>query len=229
MRLLPLSTASEGAPAGRRWERVLSPVERLSEILFGLIMVLSITGSLSIAESDRGDVRQMLVAALGCNTAWGIVDAVMYLMTALLERHRGRSLLAALRSEPDPLRAHRVIAGELPPLVARSIPGTALEHLRQELLAVSEPPRAGLTRRDLAGALGVFLLVFVSTLPVVVPFLLPLEPRRALRLSNAVALVLLFLVGYRVGKYVGDRPLAVGFSMVATGVVLVAVTMALGG
>jgi hypothetical protein len=42
MRLLPLSTASEGDPAGRRWERVLSPVERLSEILFvatGVVLV----------------------------------------------------------------------------------------------------------------------------------------------------------------------------------------------
>jgi hypothetical protein len=222
------STAIDAAPAARGRERVLSPVERLSEILFGLIMVLTITGSISVG-SDGDDVRAMLVGALGCNTAWGIVDAVMYLMATLLERHRGQALLDAIRGDPDPSRARRAIAAELPPLVARSLPEAALEQVRRDLVALAEPPRAGLGRRDLLGALGVFLLVFVSTLPVVMPFLLPLEPRTALRASNAVAVVLLFVLGYRVGNHVARRPLAVGLSMVAIGVVLVAMTMALGG
>ena len=58
---------------------MLSPVERHGEILFGLIMALSFTCTLSVAESGRAEVRTMLFAALGCNLAWGIVDAVMYL------------------------------------------------------------------------------------------------------------------------------------------------------
>ena len=45
--------------------RVLDPVERLSEILFGLIMVLTFTGSLSVAEAGRDDVRAMLIGAIG--------------------------------------------------------------------------------------------------------------------------------------------------------------------
>ena len=220
---------TEGAPTARGWERVLSPVERLSEILFGLIMVLSITGSISVAESGRDSVRLMLVGAIGCNTAGGIVDAVMYLMATLLVRHRSAALHSAVRSDPDTGRARRVIAAELPPLVAASIRAAELEHVRQELVGMAEAPRAGLTRRDLLGALGVFLLVVLSTVPVAAPFLLPLEPRRALRLSHAVAIVLLFLVGYRTGRYVGNRPLAVGLSMVALGVALVGITIALGG
>jgi hypothetical protein len=44
-------------------------------------MALSFTGSLSVAESGREEIRTMLVGAIGCNTAWGIVDAVMYLIT----------------------------------------------------------------------------------------------------------------------------------------------------
>ena len=66
-------------------DRVLEPVERLSEILFGLIMALTITGAVSVATADRLAIRTMLLAALGCNLAWGIIDAGMYLMARLGE------------------------------------------------------------------------------------------------------------------------------------------------
>jgi hypothetical protein len=46
--------------------RVLEPAERIAEVLFGLIMVLTFTGSLSIAEAGRDDIRAMLIGALGC-------------------------------------------------------------------------------------------------------------------------------------------------------------------
>jgi hypothetical protein len=45
-------------------DRVLEPVERLSEILFGLIMALTITGAVSVATADRFTIRTMLFAAL---------------------------------------------------------------------------------------------------------------------------------------------------------------------
>lgn len=51
--------------------RLLDPIQRISEVLFGLIMAVTIIGSLSIATADRGEVRTVLVAALGCNLAWG--------------------------------------------------------------------------------------------------------------------------------------------------------------
>ena len=61
----------------RSSKHVLEPIDRISEVLFGLIMVLTFTGSLSVAEADRGEVRTMLIGALGCNIAWGIIDAVL--------------------------------------------------------------------------------------------------------------------------------------------------------
>jgi hypothetical protein len=60
----------------RSSKRVLEPTDRVSEILFGLIMVLTFTGSLSVAEAGRDDVRTMLIGALGCNLAWGIIDLI---------------------------------------------------------------------------------------------------------------------------------------------------------
>lgn len=220
---------AEKAPARRRWEYVLSPVERLSEILYGLVMALAITGSLSVAANGEEDVHRMLAAAIGCNTAWGIVDGLMYLLSLLILRHRGRALVAALQAAPDPERAQRTIRDHLPPLVAAAIRKPGLEQIHRQLAGMKEVPGAGLTGRDLLGALAVFLLVFVSTLPVVVPFVLPLTPRRALHVSRGVALVLLFAVGFRLGRYVEYRPLVVGGAMIALGASLVGIVVALGG
>ena len=192
-------------------------------------MVLSITGSLSVAEAGASDVRTMLIAAIGCNTAWGLVDAVMYLIDRLVERHRARALLEQLRREPDPLVGLEMVAARLPEVLAEVVRPAELEHVRRELVARTNVPDPGLTGRDLLGALGVFLLVFLSTLPVVLPFLLPLEPRVALRVSNGVAIVLLFVAGVSVGKFVSYPPLLVGLGSVALGAVLVAITIALGG
>jgi hypothetical protein len=57
--------------------RYLDPASQLSEILFGLIMVLTVTltAGLSVTEGKAG-VRQLLIAVIGCNLAWGIIDAV---------------------------------------------------------------------------------------------------------------------------------------------------------
>lgn len=168
-----------------RWNgRVLDPVERVSEILFGLIMVLTFTGSISVAEAGREEVRTMLFGAIGCNLAWGIVDAVMYLLTSLVERQR-----------------------------ATSAPGE----------------RASLTTQDARGAVETFLLVVVCTLPVIVPFIVFSDAVRALRVSNGIAVAMLFLGGYALGRYSGLHPWKLGVSMTALGILLVGITMALGG
>src|SRR5947199_3354239 len=85
----------------RSSKRLLDPIDRVSEILFGLIMVLTFTGSLSIAEAGRDDVRTMLIGALGCNLAWGIIDGVLYLMGCLAEKGRGLVTFGALRNTAD--------------------------------------------------------------------------------------------------------------------------------
>ena len=68
---------------------ILDPVDRASEILFGLIMALTFTCSLSVAQAGESEVRTMLMGALGCNLAWGVIDGVFYLMARLVERGEG--------------------------------------------------------------------------------------------------------------------------------------------
>jgi len=211
-------------------KRVLEPSERIAEVLFGLIMVLTFTGSLSVAESGRDDVRAMLIGALGCNVAWGIIDGLLYVMGCLAERSRSLAVYQAVRGAMDPAHSRQLIAGALPPVIASVLQPADLDRMRQRLLELTKlPARPGLTGSDWRGALGVFLLVVLSTFPVAVPFLVIQNATRALRVSNAVAVAMLFVAGVAFGRSVGWHPLAVGVVMVALGSALVALTMALGG
>jgi VIT1/CCC1 family predicted Fe2+/Mn2+ transporter len=214
----------------RSAKRVLEPVERLSEVLFGLIMVLTFTGSLSVAEAGRDDVRAMLIGALGCNVAWGIIDAVLYLMGWLAEETRGLRILHAVRKATDPEAARRLIADAMPPVVASILEPAELDAMSLRLQQLPMPPeRPGLGKDAWRGAVGVFLLVFLSTFPVAIPFILMSSAGPALRVSNAIAIVLLFLTGHAFGRITGRHPLVFGIAMVALGSVLVAMTIALGG
>lgn len=211
-----------------RTRRVLDPVSRASEILFGLIMVLTFTLSLGATGAGREDVRVMLVGALGCNLAWAIIDAILYLMAAHGERMLGARTVAAIR-EASPPEAHRLILETVPEVVAPALSPADLERMRLHLLAApGEGAATGTGRDDCLAALAVFLLVFVAVLPVMVPFLVVEGVQTALRVSNAVAIVLLFLTGYAFGRESG-HPWRAGLSMVAVGLVLVAVALLLGG
>ena len=210
--------------------RVLEPIDRVSEVLFGLIMVLTFTGSLSVAEAGRDDVRTMLIGALGCNLAWGIIDGVLYLMGCLAEKGRGLLTFRAVRKTTDPKEAQRRIADALPSVVASVLEPVELESLYQRLKQLPEPSdHVQLHRDDWLGAVGVFLLVFLCTFPVVIPFIFMHNAGPALRVSNAVAIVMLFLTGYAFGRMTGRHPWLVGISTIVLGLILVGLTMALGG
>lgn len=81
----------------RKWG-VLEPIDRITEVIFGLLMAMTFIGSLSVATAGREEARLMLVAAFGCNLAWGLADAVIYLLRTWTERTRARTLLARLQA-----------------------------------------------------------------------------------------------------------------------------------
>ena len=222
-------TAVRRSPLQARFARPLEPIDRVSEGLFGLIMALTVTCSISAATAGRQDVRTMLFGALGANLAWGVIDAIMYLMACFAERGQGIDTLRSLRRAADPQEGRQIIADALPPVVASVLQAADLERLRQQLAQLPEPPRPRLNKTDLMGALAVFLWVVLIALPVVIPFVLVQDARLALRLSNLVAVVLLFMAGYKLGQTAGGSAWATGVGMVVVGGALVAMTIALGG
>jgi hypothetical protein len=176
---------------------MLDPVERISEILFGLIIALTITDAVGIATSDHFQIRTMLFAALGCNLAWGIIDGGMYLMARIGESGRNAIVAQAVRETANREDAHRLIVNELPPLLGLIFRPTELELIRARLNQIPASavcPR--LTRRDWLGALGVCVLVILSTFPIVHPFIVFENASLALRASNTLAVIMLFICGY---------------------------------
>jgi VIT1/CCC1 family predicted Fe2+/Mn2+ transporter len=207
---------------------VLDPVDRSSEILFGLIMALTFTTTFEVATAGHADLRTMLIGALGCNLAWGLVDGVMFVVTRSVEKHRFHSRIRAVQAAA-PADARRILEQELPEGWDLLLEERDLERLTERARAAALPPAPGVTAEDLRGGLAVLLLVFFSTLPVALPFLLFGDLYRASRVSDAVAIVMLFLIGMRLGHHSGRRPLLVGLTMVAIGMALSAIAIRLGG
>lgn len=209
---------------------VLEPGDRLAEILFGLIMVLTFTGSLSVATADRLEVKVMLVGALGCNIAWGLIDAIMFIMARLNERGSDRKTALAVKRARSAPEAHALIRQSVPPVVAKTLSEDTLEQVRSRIAAFEiDSPAPRISRDDLRGALGVFLIVAASTFPVILPFVIMSDLALAMRVSNLIAVVMLAFIGHAYGRASGFSPWWTAGSMVVLGMALVAITIALGG
>ncbi|VVO38682.1 hypothetical protein [Pseudomonas fluorescens] len=210
--------------------RVLDPVERITEVIFGLLMAMTFTGTMSVATAGQEAERTMMIAALGCNLAWGLADAVMYLLRTLIERTRNRTLRANLSGTTDAATGQALIADALPPRIAAVVGTDELESLRRRVIESSSMPlQPRLGWDDFKGAVGVFLLVVFSTFPLVVPFLLLDQTDLAVRASNLVGLAVLFIAGWLLAKYAGAKPWQGGIALAVTGAVLITAIIALGG
>jgi VIT1/CCC1 family predicted Fe2+/Mn2+ transporter len=173
----------------------------------------------------------MLVGAIGCNLAWAIIDGVFFLMGSLADKGSALVTLKSFRASTDPAKSRGILADALPPLVASVVQPGELDAIGARLKALPEPaPQASLDRNDWLGAITVMALVFLSTFPVAIPFMVIDSAGPALRVSNAVAITMLFVAGCAYGRVVGrPHPWKVGVGMVLLGAGLVAMAIPLGG
>ena len=223
------AATSRDDPFTTESRRLLQPVDRISEILFGLLMAVTIVGSLSIATAGKEEVRTVLIAALGCNLAWGLVDAVMYLVRELTEKTRRHALAQRIRGA-EAEAAHRMIALALPSGLAALVGPAELEAMRARLVALPAGGRPRLSFEDWLSALGVFLFVVVATFPVVLPFMFVHHLPTAMEYSRYITLAMLFAAGDGLGRYAGhSRPVITGALMALLGAALILAIMALGG
>ena len=63
----------------------------------------------------------LLVAALGCNIAWGLIDACFYLITATFEREQFRRLGRRMREVPDTAAAAALLSARFDELLAMGL------------------------------------------------------------------------------------------------------------
>jgi hypothetical protein len=215
-------------------QKYLTPGESLGEILFGLIMVLTftLTAGIELREEGREGARQLLIATIGCNLAWGLIDGVMYLMNCLFDRSRRTRIILAIQRAKDQDAALAVIERELNPALAAVTSAGDRTRLYESILSLisrATPEKSRVEKEDLYGALASFLMVFLSTIPAAVPFMFISQPYVALRVSNFLLIAMLFFVGYKWAQYTQISRFGMGFGLMLIGLVLVALAVALGG
>lgn len=209
---------------------VLDPPGRLAEVLFGLIMVLTFTGTISVSNAGKQDLRELIWAALGCNLAWGLVDAIMYIMDTLIGRARSIGQLKKIRETKSMDVSREIIRDSISPLVADLLNDDEIDRLSEKMKQLPETTiRNSMTTKDFLIAGQIFLLVFLSTFPVALPLLLFNDVAVAMRASNGVALLLLFAAGFSLARYSGLRPVVTALAYAGIGIFLVAITIILGG
>lgn len=209
----------------------LDPADRLGEILFGLIMALGFTGAVRLGR-EEADNHALLIGIFGCNLAWAIVDGVMFVLTELFERGRQARVTRDVLNAPNEESALQRIGDELDsPLLALATPEERLQIHRRalDLLRRSKPEQPRVRREDILGGVAVGLIIILATLPVVIPFLIFRKPDVAVRVSNLIALTQLFLLGDWWGRMIGGRALRIAVGLTLVGVMLVLITIVLGG
>jgi hypothetical protein len=221
--------------------RYLDPIDRLAEIIYGLLIVMTFTMAFRAFDSSvasnveavaTAGVTQLFIAAIGCTIAWGLIDGVIYVLTSVADRGAKQRMITAIQQAPDDAAAAAAVATHLDASLEPVTSDEERARLYHDIVAQlrdNEPRRVGVKREDVYGAVALFLLALVATLPVVIPLLFISDPFVALRASNLIAIVMLFIAGYRWAKHAGGKPLWFGFLTAGIGVVLVLVAIPLGG
>jgi len=212
----------------------LKPNESLTQLVSGLIVVLTFTLAASVASGGGQEgARAALFGAIGANASWAMINAVLYIMDTAFDRNRQIRIGRAIASNLDEATALAAIRNELDPYLASVTRADDREQLyrnvRNALTHGHLPRRTAFLRDDLMGAIAVSCLTLAATVPAILPLLIIDHPWLALRVSNLLVIGSLFLVGYHWAKYVDANPWLAGFGLTALGVTLVAIAIIVGG
>ncbi len=212
--------------------RYLEPSERMSELLFGLIMTLTFTlGASLVIEEGPEATRELLISVIGCNIAWGIIDGLLYIFNAMYARGAPYRAALALRKR-GPEISRQKLREHLDQEYAGALTDRTKEAVCSELIqALSQlaPERVRMTREDLWGALASFWLVFATAIPAVAPFLVFDDRMLAIRVSNLLLVALLYVIGLEWAGYINANRQRIALGMAFFGLLLVQFTIALGG
>lgn len=213
--------------------RHLTAGERLGELLFGLIMTLTFTLTAGFVVGESPDAaRELLIATIGCNIAWGIIDGGLLILGRVFDRGRAARIGRAIRASGDDQQAMAAVAAEMDEYVEHVTTPAARQQLYAHIVGkVRSSPgqRAGVRGEDWLAALGVFWLVVFASFPAALPFYFIDEPWLALRVSNAILIALFFVIGYRWAGYTTIKPWRAATSLTLFGIAMVAAAIALGG
>jgi chorismate mutase len=210
----------------------LTPSERLSQALYGLILVLTVISAIEITISkQQQSASTLLTAALGTCIAWGMVDAVIYVLTGIHERNHHVRFVSRVKNKSKK-EAIDQIEDELDDSLIGVLEKEEKDRIAEQIfLTVNHavPKRQHVKKDDVLGGIASFLISFIVVLPTMVPFVLDIKLALAIRLSNVIAVMMLFIVGFVSGGREGMNRIRWALTITILGVVIVLVTILLGG
>jgi len=171
-----------------------------SEPMFGVIMVVCFTSVLR-AFPDASDqvVRTILISALFCCIAWGLVDGIFYAWEAHYELEKKKKLQAqAHKAQGDPKNARELVEDDL----GDTIVDLMDEKDKEQIYQIIEKNVFGVDlgsvsiKEDILTVLIAFSLVVGSSIIVMLPFLWISPATAALKVSNIAGILLLFVMGF---------------------------------
>lgn len=221
--------------------RFIDPIDRLSETVFSILILLTFTLAFRIVRlsadtasaSSLEEANELLIGALGAILAWGVIDGVMYALISLFERGEKHRLLYSIQAAESDAQAVEAIADELDYILEPISEETVRQELYNSILVHlrgSQPRPIGFTRDDLTGAFSHVVVAILAVLPSLAPlFLLRHDFELAIRVSNLVSFIVLFIVGYSWGQYTGANPWKTALLLTAVAVAMVLIAIPLGG
>lgn len=224
----------------RAWmTRHLDMEDILLEVIFGLLIVMTFTMAfravdtyLAADEFVENQVQRMLLAAIGCTFAWGIIDAVITVMTNVADRAREARIVANIRNSTSDEEAiiiiGKVLDDEIRAVTSKTERERFYKHIAGKARTLTPQPE-GIRRDDVYSAIVVMMAAMSATLPALIPYLFVKDPMWAIRLSNLIAVAMLFGVGYTWARAIGGKPIKMGLLVAVVGVAIILVAIPLGG
>lgn len=217
----------------------LDPIEILQKAVYGILIIMTCTMAVRGLQAEYVSdetaaqaVRGLFLAAIGCAIAWGLIDAVIYVLACEGERNESQRMLRLVQKSASDDAAAELTEMHMGPVVKRLATDAERARLAHEVVSrvqILDPKPQGIRRDDIVGATALFLVALSATLPVIIPLALVRDPFLAVRAANVLSLIVLFIIGYNSGRYVGTKPLQSGLSIMLTGLVAVIVAIPLGG
>jgi hypothetical protein len=214
-------------------QRYLDPSETLLEVLFGLLMALTITVGARLL-SQRADIVgvELALALVGCNVAWGVIDGAFYLLETIFNRNRRVQFVKRLQAAADETQALAAIKDEFDLQDEPRMRAEDKANIHSALLQLfrhAGTARAQLRADDWIAAALIAILVSATAIPGLIPLLLIDDGFVALRVANVLQIGLLFVVGYWWAHYSGGKRWLVGIAIALLGTALVLLAVPLGG
>jgi hypothetical protein len=223
------------------WSKYINPIDWLSETIFSIMIALiftlayrifSISPATSAATSSE-NATTLLLGILSAVIAWGFIDGSIYAILSFFEREESDRLLWEIQAAKSEAEQVEIVQTEFREVFE---PITDEQHRYGLYLSIlrsikSTPDqKIRFSKADIGAAFAHVFVAIIAVIPSLIPLLLFSNNLvLAIRISNIISFAVLFISGYRWGRYVGVNPIRTGIMIMAVAIGLALLAIPLGG